>query len=62
MMGFTCRMRSSRFLFGAYNKIYKFQLDEEYKIFLKFEIKTAEDLYSAFENNAIANYILVFTQ
>jgi hypothetical protein len=62
MMGFTCRIRSSRFLFGAYEKIYKFQLDEEYKIFFEFKIRTAENLYSAFENNAVANYILAFIQ
>jgi tRNA U34 5-carboxymethylaminomethyl modifying enzyme MnmG/GidA len=60
MMGFTCRMRSSRFLFGAYDKIYKFQLGEEYRIFFESEIKTTENLYSPLENNAPVNYSVTF--
>jgi hypothetical protein len=60
MMGFTCRIRSSRFLLGACDKMYTFQLDEEYRIFLEFEIKIVENLYSAFESNALAHYIVAF--
>ena len=38
IIGFTCRMRSSRFLYGACNKINHFQSQQGYKVFLKFEI------------------------
>jgi len=38
IIGLTCRMRSSRFLYGACNKINHLQSQQEYKVFLKFEI------------------------
>ena len=38
IIGFTCRMRSSRFLYGACNKINHLQSQQEYKVFLKSEI------------------------